>query len=115
MTSPSVGTRQGFNLDKAHGTIKYPTYRENVKLVANTAVSVPVPTWAAYAIFTGFGAGDFYVSYDGSDAVVPSATTTDGSGNEANPTQRFLGVGNVAALSLISAVNNLGCILFMHE
>jgi hypothetical protein len=85
------------------GFLRNPTYVEAVVLVANTAQQVTVPVVvdaAAFILFTGNC--DYYVAYGANPtAAVPSASTTDGSSNELNPTQRFLGT-SVAKLSLIS-------------
>ncbi len=93
------------------GWIRNPNYVEAVVLVANTTQQVAIPATAAYATFSANT--DFYVAYGSNPtAVVPVASTIDGSSNELNPLNRFFGLGEVAKMALISVAGGIVTITF---
>lgn len=83
--------------------IRGATWADSIVLVANAAQTYTVPTNAKYIAFECSGGNDFYANFRSVTAVVPSATTTDGSAPTMNPTQRIVGSGDT--ISLVSAAN----------
>lgn len=79
--------------------LRVPAYVDHRVLAANTNETHTVPTGAKFVLFSA--TADFYASYDGDNAVVPNADVTDGTGNELNPTVRY--IEGVAEIDLISA------------
>lgn len=63
-------------------------YVEDVVLAANTPVSIPIPAGAGYVIFSFDGDFRAKVGLTGTTIAEPSATTTDGSGSDLNPSAR---------------------------
>ncbi len=75
----------------------------------DTAVVVP-----ANVVYASFGANvDFFAAYGANPtAVVPASSTSDGSGNELNPLDRWFGTGEIAKIALISAAPGIVTISF---
>jgi len=80
--------------------LRAPDYVDVRVLSAGVNQAHTVPENARYVIFSA--TADFFVSYEGAEAVVPVAAVTDGTGNELNPSIRYL--KNMAELNLISPV-----------
>lgn len=81
------------------GALRAPDYVDARVLAANTNETVTVPTGAAFVVFSANV--DFYASYDGDDAAVPSGDVTDGSSNEMNPTVRY--IAGITEIDIIAA------------
>lgn len=72
-------------------------------LAANTAEQISVPSTASHVLLQC--TADFYAAYGANPTAVIPSDTDDGTSNELNPTMRYLGVGQVAKISVISASN----------
>ena len=79
--------------------------------VAGTAEAYAVPAGATYLIFNS--TADFWARFNGSlagtAAVKPTTEIADGTSSILNPTQRFIGLNQVAEVSLVS--DTAGCIV----
>lgn len=110
-----AGTIRPLDLVRLPGShtdfMRVPSYVENVKLAANTSQQITVPTGANFAVFSANV--NFYAAYGSNPtAVVPSGSTSDGTGNELNPTRRY--VQGQAKIALISASDGIATIAFWN-
>lgn len=91
-------------INTAEGFLRDPDYVEAVVLVGNAAQTVPLPANTCFLIFAS--EVEFFVAYGvGATAVVPGATTADGSSNEMNPTNRY--VRDKTSISLIAKTGGI--------
>lgn len=110
----SLRTLEVVKIIDGFGVMRNPSYVEAVVLVANASQQVTVPTGATMCIFSS--TVDFYAAYGSNPtAVVPGASTTDGSSNELNPLGRHIGLGEVAKIALISPSNGVVTISFWNS
>lgn len=87
------------------------SYINNHALAAATNEVITVPTNARWAFFACNV--DVWVRYDGSAASVPAADITDGTGQELNPTIRY--VRNIARIDMISATAGVCSITYFRQ
>lgn len=101
------------NFELRDGVPRNPDYVNARVLAAATAEAVAVPAGAAYVVFSANC--DFHARYNaalaGTAAAVP-ADTTDGTACELNPDARYLGVDQVAEISLISTTGGIVTLAF---
>ena len=67
-----------------------PDYIEDIVLLADTVRRVPIPAGKRFAVFSFDGSFRLKLGTIVTDLVLPSATTTDGSGSVLNPAARRL-------------------------
>lgn len=94
--------------------MRAPAYVDSKILTANTAATFTVPPLANFAVFSADA--NFYAAYIGGSANSPYSTTavaaastniSDGTGNELNPTIRFVGALMSDATREISGISVL--------
>ena len=82
---------------KSGFALQAPDYVDSVELTGTT-VQLTVPAGARYVVFSA--TADFYAAYGAAPtAVIPSGTTSDGSGSELNPAVRRL--DDIAKIAVI--------------
>ena len=102
------------NLEILDGAfLRAPDYVNARALAANTAEAVAVPAGASHVVFSGNC--DFHARYNaalsGTAAAVPG-DTTDGTACELNPAARYIGIGQVAEISIISTAGGIVTLAF---
>lgn len=81
--------------------IRPPAYVNSRALAAGVAEQISVPATATHVLLQA--TADFYAAYGTNPTAVVPGDVDDGTSNELNPTMRYLGYGQNAKISVISA------------